>query len=100
MCDKEQGLCKLSPYVAKNKEQGLTNCRNVLQRTKNKGYIIAVMCEKEQRTRAMKVSPCVTKNEERRTTAMSDNEQRTMTIKLPPCVTKSKEQGLYNYRHV
>jgi hypothetical protein len=32
----------------------------------NKGYIIAVMCEKEQRTRAMKVSPCVTKNEERR----------------------------------
>ena len=64
MGDKEQGLKKLSPYAAKNKEQGLTNCRNVLQRTKNKGNKIAVMCDKEQRTRAMKVSPCVTKNEE------------------------------------
>jgi hypothetical protein len=64
MCDKEQGLYKLAPYVAKNKEQGLTNCHNVLQRTKNKGYKIAAMCDKEQRTRAMLVSPCVTKNEE------------------------------------
>jgi hypothetical protein len=47
-----------------NKEQGLTNCRNVLQRTKNKGYKIAAMCDKEQRTRPIKLPPCVTTNKE------------------------------------
>jgi hypothetical protein len=64
MCDKEQGLLKLPQYVAKNKEQGLTSCRNVLQRRKNKGYTIAVMCDKEQRIMTIKLTPCVTKSKE------------------------------------
>jgi hypothetical protein len=43
-----------------------------LERAKNKGYIITTMCDKEQRT---------------------------MSIKLTPCVTENKEQGLHNCRH-
>ena len=66
------------------------------QRTKNKGYESVAMCDKERRTRAIKLPHewQRTKNNDYKIAAMCDKEQRTRAMQLPPCVTKNKEQCL------